>query len=198
VTLHLSGNTLSRNSFNEIITLEDKYDHEKGVSLMEAEELAVLKYALAREREGVKFYRERSKEIHIPEVKELFLELSEMEMDHVSFISKMIEDQSIGDEITFTHIEEKNIFQSRESLELKGISVDSLAGDLSALRIAYLIEKDFEDFYKQRAQESSKKEIKELFNMISNWEEGHKKTLLDLYESLMKDYWSAQRFEPLY
>jgi len=165
---------------------------------MEAEELAVLKYALAREREGVKFYRERSKEIHIPEVKELFLELSEMEMDHVSFISKMIEDQSIGDEITFTHIEEKNIFQSRESLELKGISVDSLAGDLSALRIAYLIEKDFEDFYKQRAQESSKKEIKELFNMISNWEEGHKKTLLDLYESLMKDYWSAQRFEPLY
>ncbi|MFA6656022.1 MAG: ferritin family protein, partial [Mesotoga sp.] len=109
---------------------------------MGAEELAVLKYALAREREGVKFYRERSKEIHIPEVKELFLELAEMEMDHVSFISKMIEDQSRGDEITFANIEEKNIFYSRESLELRGISVDSLAGDLSALRIAYLIEKD--------------------------------------------------------
>ncbi|KUK89882.1 MAG: hypothetical protein XE02_0809 [Mesotoga infera] len=49
--------------------------------MMEAEELAVLKYALAREREGVKFYRERSKEIHVPEVKELFSQLAEMEMD---------------------------------------------------------------------------------------------------------------------
>ncbi|WP_292598435.1 ferritin-like domain-containing protein [Mesotoga sp. UBA6090] len=167
---------------------------------MGAEELAVLKYALAREREGVKFYRERSKEIHVPEVKELFLQLAEMEMDHVSFISKMIEDASREDEIAIaiSHIEQKNVFYSRESLELRGISVDSLAGDLSALRIAYLIEKDFEDFYKQRAQETSKKEIKDLFDMLSSWEEDHKTTLLGLYESLMKEYWSAQRFEPLY
>ncbi|MFA6657462.1 MAG: hypothetical protein WCS38_09190, partial [Mesotoga sp.] len=59
-------------------------------------------------------------------------------------------------------------------------------------------EKDFEDFYKQRAQESSKKEIKDLFDMLSKWEEDHKTTLLGLYESLMKEYWSVQRFEPLY
>ncbi len=52
------------------------------------EELAILKYALAREREGAKFYRERAREIHVPEVRELFAELAEMEMDHVSFIVK--------------------------------------------------------------------------------------------------------------
>lgn len=166
--------------------------------MMEAEELAIFKYALAREREGVKFYRERSKEIHVPEVKELFSQLAEMEMDHVYFISKMIEDASREDEIAISHIEQKNFFYSRESLELRGISADSLAGDLSALRIAYLIEKDFEDFYKQRAQETSKKEIKDLFDMLSTWEEDHKTTLMGLYESLMKEYWSAQRFEPLY
>jgi rubrerythrin len=181
---------LSRNPFNEIITLETRKMMRRELYMMEAEELAVLKYALAREREGVKFYRERSKEIHVPEVKELFSQLAEMEMDHVYFISKMIKDASREDEIAISHIEQKNFFYSRESLELRGISVDSLAGDLSALRIAYLIEKDFEDFYKQRAQETSKKEIKDLFDMLSTWEEDHKTTLMGLYESLMKEYWS--------
>ncbi|WP_214079227.1 ferritin family protein [Mesotoga sp.] len=162
------------------------------------EELAILKYALAREREGAKFYRERAREIHVPEVRELFAELAEMEMDHVSFIAAMFEGVSRGDEISFTEIEDRDTFSSREALELKGTSVDSLAGDLSALRIAYLIEKDFEDFYNQKSEESSKAEIKRLFSTLSKWEQNHKQALLSLYESLMKEYWNTQGFEPLY
>lgn len=165
---------------------------------MTDEEIAILKYALAREREGARFYKDRTKSLNVPEVKELFSELTQMEMDHVSYVSNLLESGSRGDEIILQTVEGENIFLAREKLELHGISLDSLAGDLSALRMAYLIEKDFEDFYREKADSATDAKVKELLVKLSHWEESHKKSLLKLYDILMKEYWSEQNFEPLY
>ncbi len=165
---------------------------------MPDEEIAILKFALAREREGAKFYREKMKDMHVKEIREIFEELSRMETDHVAYISKLLEEISRGDEIIFQLDIKESIFATRENIELNGISVDSIAGDLSILRMAYLIEKDFEDFYKEKAETVSREEVKELLMKLSAWEEGHKKVLLDLYDILMDEYWNEQQFEPLF
>jgi len=34
--------------------------------------------------------------------------------------------------------------------------------------------------------------------MLADWEDGHKKMLMDAYNDAMKAYWSQQGFEPLF
>lgn len=160
--------------------------------------VAILKYALMREREGVSFYSEKLKNAVIPEVKEVLSGLVDMERQHAQFIMELLEKGTRGDEISLESEESNDIFKQREIAELSRFSLESIAGDLSLVRMAYLIEKDFEEFYKKAAQESDEEDASSVFLELARWENGHKKVLMDLYEELKKEYWDRQGFTPLF
>ncbi|RKX48903.1 MAG: rubrerythrin [Thermotogae bacterium] len=160
--------------------------------------IGILKFALVREREGMEFYRDKKHAVKTPNVRETFETLEEMERQHVNYIMSLIENVSRGDEINITSLPPMNIFVERTKTELKGISIDNVVGDLSVLRTAYLIEKDFADFYSDAAKKADSEKLRQIFNDLARWEREHQQNLFKLYNDLMKEYWGDQGFTPLY
>jgi len=58
--------------------------------------------------------------------------------------------------------------------------------DLSVLRMAYLIEKDFVEFYAKAAEHEENPEVKKVLNLLSTWEEGHRKLIEKQMETIME------------
>ena len=116
--------------------------------------MGILKFALSREIEGMKFYKEKMNSIKDQNVKEVFEQLAEMEDGHVDYINKLIEKVSKGESISKVEQPKQNVefFKEREKTEMTGGKVDDIASDLSVLRMAYLIEDDFMNFYKQASE----------------------------------------------
>ncbi len=170
----------------------------QGGDLMKESVIGILKYALAREREGVSFYSEKLLKAAVPEVKEVLSNLADMEKQHVQFIMELLDKGTRGDEISLETDEPADFFEQRELSELSRFSLESIAGDISVVRMAYLIEKDFEEFYKKAAQESQEEDISSVFSELAHWENGHKRALMELYDELKKEYWDRQGFTPLF
>lgn len=161
--------------------------------------LGILRFALAREIEGVEFYREKVGRVKNKDVRDVLESLSKMEIEHVQFIKGLMEKVSRDEEITIeTELIRTDFFSSKERAEMLTGTVDELANDLSILRMAYLIEEDFERFYRTSAEKVEDAEMKKILSVLADWEEGHKKMLMEFYEEAMRSYWQKQGFEPLY
>ncbi|MFO7881730.1 MAG: ferritin family protein [Kosmotogaceae bacterium] len=160
--------------------------------------ISVLKFAMAREKEGVSFYEEKLERAKMDEVKDILEKLRDMEKDHVKYIRKALEKAGRGDEIVIEELKEPKIFEDREKIELKGFDINDMVGDIAILRMGYLIEKDFEDFYNDLAEKTEDESARKMLLQLSSWENEHKNSLLDLYNFLMKEYWNTQGFTPLF
>ena len=57
-------------------------------------------------------------------------------------------------------------------------------GELSALRIAYLIEHDAVNFYTRAAERMDDPIVKELFQTLAEWEREHRRVLEEAYRFL--------------
>jgi rubrerythrin len=162
--------------------------------------LGILKYALSREKEGNEFYKTNKLKVKNPELKEIFENLAEMEYDHIQYISDLIEATEDGNkklnEIIFE--EDNSIFKSRKKNEIVEKDIDDMTSDLSIIRMAYLIEEDFKNFYDNAADNVEDKDAKDILKKLSNWEKTHRDTLYNLYRDMMKDYWDEMGFEPLF
>jgi rubrerythrin len=172
--------------------------NEKGGIFMSEKIISILKFAIAREKEGVSFYEEKLARAKTDEVKDILEKLRDMEKDHVNYIREALEKAGRGDEIVLEELKEPRIFENRESVELKGFDINDIVGDIAILRMGYLIEKDFEDFYDDLAEKTEAEPARKLLLHLSTWENEHKNSLLDLYNSLMKEYWNIQGFTPLF
>jgi len=164
--------------------------------------VGILRFALMREIEGREFYKEKSKKVTNNEIRELLEGLANMENDHVHFIENLMKKVQNNIEIVFDEEEEtvvkSDFFEQREKSELVTGTLDQMANDLAILRMAYLIEEDFEKFYKKSAEKVGDSEMAKILEVLAKWEEGHKKALLEAYEEAMKNYWDKQGFEPLF
>jgi len=120
----------------------------------------------------------------------------------VHFIENLMKKVQNNMEIVFDEEEEtvvkSDFFEQREKSELVTGTLDQMANDLAILRMAYLIEEDFEKFYKKSAEKVGDSEMAKILEVLAKWEEGHKKALLEAYEEAMKNYWDKQGFEPLF
>lgn len=161
--------------------------------------LGILRFALSREIEGRDFYREKAGKVNSKDVRDTLESLWKMEDEHVQFIRKLMEKIQKDIEIDIeTELTKTDFFEDREKSELVSGTLDEMANDLSILRMAYLIEEDFEKFYRMSAEKVENNDMKKLLNVLASWEESHKKMLLDLYEETLKLYWSQQGFTPLF
>jgi len=162
--------------------------------------LGILKYALSREKEGNIFYKNNKDKVKNSQLKEIFENLAEMEYDHMKYIKELIETTEKGNkklnEVIFD--EDNSFFETRKKNEIVEKDIEDMTSDLSILRMAYLIEDDFKNFYENAAKNIEDKDAIDILKKLADWEKTHRDTLYALYRDMMKDYWDEMGFEPLY
>jgi len=162
--------------------------------------LGILEYALAKEIEGMQFYESKSKTVKIKQVKETFEELSNMEKNHADYITSLINEIDEHDYVHFR--QETDIGQSfrkkaEQEIPYSG-DFSALRSDIPVLRMAYLIEEDFMNFYNQAAERVEDEELKKILKHLAEWEKNHRDMIYKLYQKTAKDYWEHVEVEPLF
>ena len=160
--------------------------------------LTALQMAIQTEIDGYGFYKKFAAQTQDPDARVMFERLAQDEVMHLELLRT-----------TKAMLEE-----SGEWAEYKGGPLDSVAGapifsrerveqnvvaytsDLSALRMAYLIEKDAMDFYTHAASATTDPNGKRMFLDLARMEQGHLNLLEGEYSFLRGQFQSAMGFAP--
>lgn len=150
----------------------------------------ILRFAMRMEKDAEDFYSYYQDKVSSPEIKNLFKELVATEKSHYEALSKKYDQMGFKEPPIAMSWVVDNRFAAKDphvladnSDELSG-SEDSLF-DVSVIRMAYLIESDFEMYYKKASESVQETEAKELLVKLSEWESRHKDTFFNKYISLM-------------
>lgn len=153
----------------------------------------IMRYAMQMELDGYNFFKDKAEEFANPTTRELFLKLSKAEMGHYEFIKEQLEGyletNTVNVDFEAMEKQERNIFESREKSEhIDETLTESDIPDITILRMAYLIERDYAEFYNNAAEKAKDKDIKEVFQKLAEWEEGHEKLFKAEYDRRMEEY----------
>lgn len=163
-----------------------------------SEALNILAYAIKREEEGERFYKENLNRVHSKATREILEALVDMEKDHGELLKKRYDSLSKdGKWLPVTEdIKGADIFQLRFEAEKTTEDLQSALSDISILRMAYLIENDLAEFYKKAADNIDDPEGKKLFQALSAWEVEHKEALYKVYMEHFHENWFDAGFAP--
>ena len=160
--------------------------------------LAAIEMAIQTEIDGHNFYQDFANRTQDPEARIMFERLARDEIMHLELLRNtkaMLEEQGVWAEyegVTFEPVEGAPIF-SRERVQQNIVGYTS---DLSALRVAYLIEKDAVDFYTRAATETSDPNGQRMFQDLASMEQGHLDLLEGEYSYLKEQLHTAMGFAP--
>lgn len=155
---------------------------------------SILRYAMQMELDGHNFYLENKDKFIKTTSKKMFEELADIEMEHYEYLKSLLhtylETNTIKvDKDILEKEEDIDIFKSREESGKIEYTLDqSDIPDLTILRMAYLIERDYKEFYEGVAENAEDEEMKEVFTTLAKWEAGHEKLFKTEYNRLMKEY----------
>lgn len=162
---------------------------------MNKEYANILKYAMRMEQEGTEFFRSNAEKFQDATTKELFLKLAKVEESHYEYIKNRLDKYEQGESVlddaeppTFASDEAKIFEERAQSEHLNTTLLESDTPDMTILRMAYLIEKDFAEFYEEASEFVEDEELKQLFVQLSDWEKGHESLFKKEYRRLMKEY----------
>ncbi len=153
----------------------------------------IIRYAMQMELDGSNFFKENAEKFVDPTSKKVFIKLAEVEMEHYYFLKEQLDKYLKTDSFDISHemmdIEEENIFEEREKSEhMSETLTESNVPDITILRMAYLIERDYAEFYKNAAEKAQDEDAKAVFEKLAKWEEGHEKIFKEEYDRRMKEY----------
>jgi rubrerythrin len=150
----------------------------------------IYEYALQREREGMEFFQRNAERMSHAAAVEIFRKLAAEEQKHIEFVQGLLKALHSGQpalEID-TELEQADFFAQRAELEkLDQTAIESMVPDLTVLRMAYLIERDFAEFYETAAQKVEG-EASEALMMLARWERGHEQLFKDIHDKLLEEY----------
>jgi rubrerythrin len=150
----------------------------------------IYEYALQREREGMDFFQRNAERMSHAAAVEIFHKLAAEEQKHIEFIQGLLRALESGQSAleTGTDLEQADFFAQRAELEkLDQTAIESMVPDLTVLRMAYLIERDFAEFYETAAQKVEG-EASEALAMLARWEHGHEQLFKDIHDKLLEEY----------
>ena len=158
-------------------------------------ELVIIKQAIINEVEGYEFYNMAANKASSREVKNAFLELAEEEMQHILWLKDLfnkVKDDKIGD-FQLASISEPSfpVIFKWENLDRGDASIA-----VSAFGIGIQMEKSSIEYYEKATEETSFKEAKELYYLLSKWEKVHLDKFSSQYEDLKEEWWSEQGYAP--
>jgi rubrerythrin len=151
----------------------------------------IYEYALSREYEGKRFFEENAARLSHAAAVQAFTQLAAEEQKHIEFIKSQLEalrhGQS-GDLKAGQSLEQAGFFSTRAQSEGIDQSVaEAMIPDLPVLRMAYLIERDFAEFY-EMAAEQVEGSAKDVLLMLSHWERGHERLFKQFHDKAFELY----------
>lgn len=150
----------------------------------------IYEYALQREREGKSFFQTNAERMSHAAAAGIFHRLADEEQKHIDFIEAMIESTASGKSALESGIdlEAGDRFSKRaESEMLDQTVIESMIPDVAILRMAYLIERDFAEFYEMAAQKVEG-EAKTALTALARWERGHERLFQDIHDRVFQEY----------
>lgn len=154
--------------------------------------LKVYQYALQREHEGRDFFRQNAGRFSHAAAVGAFERLADEEQKHIEFIQGLIDalekEGATGIEAG-TAMEAAGFFSQRAQTELLDQTViEAMVPDLAVLRMAYLIERDFVEFYEMAADWVADESAKEALGMLARWEREHERLFKEMHDRAFQEY----------
>jgi rubrerythrin len=151
----------------------------------------IYEYALQREHEGKRFFSENAGRLSHAAAVGVFEQLADEEQKHIEFIQAQIDALQKGDAPDIdlgAKLEREGFFSQRAESEMLDQTVmEAMVPDLPVLRMAYLIERDFAEFYELAASKSEGR-AREVLSMLAMWERGHEKLFKHLHDTAFEEY----------
>jgi rubrerythrin len=150
----------------------------------------IYEYALSREYEGKRFFEENANRLSHAAAVNAFQQLAVEEQKHINFIQNQLAILvgHAGDVDYGLLLEQAGFFSQRAQSELIDQSVaEAMVPDLPVLRLAYLIERDFAEFYESTSTQVEG-DAKQVFTMLSQWERGHERLFKHFYDKAFEEY----------
>lgn len=151
----------------------------------------IYEYALQREHEGKRFFEENATRLKHAAAVGAFKALAAEEQKHIEFIEGLIAALDRGAPAPAAlgmALEKEGFFSQRANAELLDQTViEAMVPDLPVLRTAYLIERDFADFYAMAASKAEG-QAKEVLEMLARWERGHEALFRQMHDRAFEEY----------
>lgn len=154
----------------------------------------VFEYALQREREGKAFFLNNAERLSSAAAVEAFKAIGAEEQRHIEFIQAQIDAldaKETGKETaqkSAPELDETEFFADRADREMIEQTVnEAMVADLPVLRMAYLIERDFSEFYHQAASKTEG-DAKIILEFLARWESGHERLFKTMHDEAFEKY----------
>ncbi len=152
----------------------------------------IYEYALQREHEGLRFFEENASRLKHASAVQAFKELAAEEQKHIEFIEAQINSLNQGGAGSSASLgkalEEGAFFSKRAASEMLDQTVlEAMVPDLPVLRMAYLIELDFANYYEDSARKAEG-EGKKVLQMLAKWERAHEALFKKMYDQAYELY----------
>jgi rubrerythrin len=160
--------------------------------------LFALEIALQTERDGRAFYLRAAESTQDAQGRALFTRIADDELGHLT----MLEERrtALSDDGKWLPFEEshKTTVPSTPifAKQLGEGELNAHTSDLSALRVAYLLEKDAVEFYSRAAEQTEDAEGKKMYLALVKIEQAHQDALETEYKLLSEQFKSMMGFSP--
>ncbi len=152
----------------------------------------IYEYALQREREGRDFFRNNAGRFGHAAAAGIFERLAQEEEKHIRFIQALIQSLEAPGTRALEAGEEMDragVFSARAEVEmLDQTIIEAMVPDLPVLRTAYLIERDFAEFYEMSAGRVEDQTAKKSLQMLARWERQHEKLFKTMHDRAFEEY----------
>jgi len=150
----------------------------------------VLEYALEREREGKAFFENNAERLSNAAATGAFKAIAKEEQRHIEFIQAQLNalDAKEAAQQSAPELDETEFFANRADKEMIEQTVnEAMVADLPVLRMAYLIERDFAEFYHQAASKTEG-DAKIMLEFLARWESGHERLFKKMHDEAFENY----------
>ena len=151
----------------------------------------IYEYALQREHEGKRFFVENAERLSHAAAVQAFRQLAGEEQKHIEFIESQLQALDGGESANISlglRLEKDGFFSERADSEMLDQTVlEAMVPDLPVLRMAYLIERDFVEFY-ELAAHNAEGAAKTALQNLAGWERGHEQLFRKLHDKVFEEY----------
>jgi rubrerythrin len=151
----------------------------------------IYQYALQREYEGKRFFETNAARLSHAAAVAAFTRLAAEEQKHIEFIQAQINAMASGKTADVALGEELNrsgVFAQLAAAEfIDQTVIEAMVPDLPILRMAYLIEQDFVEFYETAAQKAEG-EARKVLEILATWERRHAALFKQIHDQAFDEY----------
>jgi rubrerythrin len=151
----------------------------------------IYEYALRREHEGKRFFVENAERLSHAAAVQAFRQLADEEQKHIEYIESQLQalDEGASADASLGFALEKDGFFSERAVSesIEQTMLEAMVPDLPVLRMAYLIERDFAEFYEMSATKTEG-ETREVLSMLASWERSHERLFKRLHDQAFEAY----------